>query len=58
MDFELKLREISMSWISVEIHWEILELWNLVKFGQQAPYYTLLQGKNKFPAKGDQKFEF
>jgi hypothetical protein len=31
--FELKFREISMSWISIEIHWKFLELWNLMKFG-------------------------
>jgi hypothetical protein len=35
-----------------------LELWILVKFGQQAPGYTSLQEKNEFPAKGDQKFKF
>jgi hypothetical protein len=29
-----------------------------VKFGQQAPGYTSLQGKNELPAKGNQKFEF
>jgi hypothetical protein len=29
-----------------------------MKFGRQAPCYTLLQGKCKFPAKEDQKFEF
>jgi hypothetical protein len=29
-----------------------------MKFGQQAPYYTLLQEKNHFPAKEDQKVEF
>jgi hypothetical protein len=33
MDFELKFREASTSWISIEIHWKILELWNLMKFG-------------------------
>jgi hypothetical protein len=36
-----------------------LELWISMKFGQQAPCYTLLPGKkNQFPSKGDQKFEF
>jgi hypothetical protein len=34
-----------MSWISLEIHWEFLELWISMKFDQQAPCYTLLQGK-------------
>jgi hypothetical protein len=29
-----------------------------MKSGQQAPGCTLLQGKNEFPTKGDQKFEF
>jgi hypothetical protein len=29
-----------------------------MKFGQQAPGYTLLQGKNQFPSIEDQKFEF
>jgi hypothetical protein len=31
--FELKFREFSMSWISIEIHWKFLELLNLMKFG-------------------------
>jgi hypothetical protein len=46
-----------MSRISIEIYWKFLELWISMKFGQQAPYYTLLQGKNPFPAKEDQKVE-
>jgi hypothetical protein len=29
-----------------------------MKFGQQAPCYTLLQEKNTFSAKEDQKVEF
>jgi hypothetical protein len=29
-----------------------------MKFGLQAPCYTLLQGKNQFLAKEDEKFEF
>jgi hypothetical protein len=29
-----------------------------MKSGQEAPDYTLLQGKNQFPSKEDQKFEF
>jgi hypothetical protein len=29
-----------------------------MKFGQQAPGYTLLQEKNQFPSKEDQKVEF
>jgi hypothetical protein len=29
-----------------------------MKFGQKAPCYTLLPGKNQFPSKEDQKFEF
>jgi hypothetical protein len=37
---------------------ENLGLWILVKFGQQAPCYTLLQEKINFQQKGDQKFEF
>jgi hypothetical protein len=41
-----------------KIHWKILELWILVKFGQQAPGYTSLQGKMNSQQKGDQKFEF
>jgi hypothetical protein len=44
---------------SKKIQWKILELWISMKFGQQAPCYTLLPGKkNQFPSKGDQKFEF
>jgi hypothetical protein len=46
MKFEQKFREAYMSWISIEIHWKILELWISIKFGQQAPCYTLLQEKN------------
>jgi hypothetical protein len=34
------------------IHWKILELWILVKFGQQAPGYTSLQGKMNSQHKG------
>jgi hypothetical protein len=45
MKFELKIREASMSWISIDIYWKFLELWISMKFGQQAPCYTLLQGK-------------
>jgi hypothetical protein len=32
IEFELKFKEISMSWISIEIHWKFPELWNLMKF--------------------------
>jgi hypothetical protein len=35
-----------------------MELWILMKFGQQAPCYTLLLGKINFHQKGDEKFEF
>jgi hypothetical protein len=44
MQFELKF--IELLWI--EIHWKILELWILKKFGQQAPCYSLLLGKINF----------
>jgi hypothetical protein len=44
IEFELKFREL----VRVEIHWKILELRILMKFGQQAPGYTLLQGKINF----------
>jgi hypothetical protein len=47
MELELKIREL----VSVEIHWKILELWILTNFGQQAPGYTLLQGKINFHQK-------
>jgi hypothetical protein len=46
--FELKCRELQ--W--VEIHWKILELSILMKFGQQAPGYTLFQGKINFHQRG------
>jgi hypothetical protein len=36
----------------------MLGLWILMKFGQQDPGYTLLQGKNQFPSKEGQKVEF
>jgi hypothetical protein len=42
----------------MEIHWKNLELWIAIKFGQQAPCYILLQEKNQFLAKEDQKFKF
>jgi hypothetical protein len=29
-----------------------------MKLEQQLPFYTLLEGKNKFPAKAYQKFKF
>jgi hypothetical protein len=44
VEVELKFREF----LRVEIHWKILELWILIKFGQQAPGYTFLQGKVNF----------
>jgi hypothetical protein len=44
VEVELKFREF----LRVEIHWKILELWILIKFGQQAPDYTFLQGKVNF----------
>jgi hypothetical protein len=47
-----------MSWVSIEIYWEFLELWISMNQGQQAPCYTLLLEKNQFPAKEDQKVEF
>jgi hypothetical protein len=53
MDFELKFSEASITRISIEIHWKFLELWNLMKFGYQAPCYTLLQGKINFQQKGN-----
>jgi hypothetical protein len=40
-----------MSWISIEIYWKFLELWISMKFGQQAPYYTVLQRKVTFQQK-------
>jgi hypothetical protein len=46
-EFELKIREL----LCVEIHWKILGLWILMKFGQQAHGYTLLQGKISFHQK-------
>jgi hypothetical protein len=50
--FELKFREASMSWISIEIHWKFSEPWNLMKFGLQAPCYILLSGEMNFHQKG------
>jgi hypothetical protein len=35
----------------MEIHWKNLELWIAIKFGQQAPYYTLLQEKKSISSK-------
>jgi hypothetical protein len=46
--FGSKIQRTSMSGISLEIHWEFLELWISMKFGQQAPCYTLLQEKINF----------
>jgi hypothetical protein len=46
-----KIQRTSMSGISLEIHGKFLELWILMKFGQQAPCYTLLQGKINFQQK-------
>jgi hypothetical protein len=44
--FGTKIQRTSMSEISLEIRWEFLEFWISMKFGQQAPRYILLQGKN------------
>jgi hypothetical protein len=44
--FGTKIQRTSMSWISIEIYWKFLELWISMRFGQQAPCYTLLPGKN------------
>jgi hypothetical protein len=49
--FGTKIQRTSMSWISIEIYCKFLELWILMKFGQQAPYYTLLQEKITFQQK-------
>jgi hypothetical protein len=40
MDFELKFRESSMSWISRKIDWKFLESWDLMTFGQRFPFFT------------------
>jgi hypothetical protein len=45
MEFELKIRELLWVEIHKKIHWKILGLWILMRFGQQAPGYTLLQEK-------------
>jgi hypothetical protein len=50
-EFELKFSEIPVSWVFKEIHWKFLLLWYWVKFGKQAPGYTLLQEKINFPQK-------
>jgi hypothetical protein len=49
--FGTKFQRTSMSWISIEIYWKFLELWILIKFGQQAPCYTLLREKIIFQQK-------
>jgi hypothetical protein len=54
----MKIQGIFYGLKSKKIHWKILELWISTKFGQQAPGYTLLQEKNHFPSKEDQKVEF
>jgi hypothetical protein len=58
MNFELKLREASMSWKQGKIDWNFLGTRILIKLGQQLRFYTLLRRKIKFQQKGDQKFEF
>jgi hypothetical protein len=49
--FGTKIQRTSMSWISIEIYWKFLELYISMKFGQQAPFYTLLPGKINFHQK-------
>jgi hypothetical protein len=49
--FGTKIQRTSISGISLEIHWKFLEVWISMKFGQQAPCYTLLQGKINFQQK-------
>jgi hypothetical protein len=45
MDFELKIREASMSWQQEKIDWNFLGTRILMKLGQQLPFYTLLKEK-------------
>jgi hypothetical protein len=58
MNFELKFREFSRSRKQGKIDWKFLGTRILIKLGQQLLFYTLLEGKIKFPAKVDQKFKF
>jgi hypothetical protein len=51
MEFELKIQGSFYELKSKENHWKNLGLWILMKFGQQAPGYTLLQGKINFHQK-------
>jgi hypothetical protein len=46
--FWTKNHRISMSWISIEIYWEFLELWISMNIFQKAHCYTLLSGKINF----------
>jgi hypothetical protein len=57
MDFELKIREVSMSWQQGKIDWNFLGTRLLMKLDQQLPFYTLFEGKINYQ-KRDQKFEF
>jgi hypothetical protein len=45
-----------MSWISLEIRWEFLELWISMTFGKQAPSHTLLQGKSHSSKRGSESW--
>jgi hypothetical protein len=58
LKFELKFKKVSMSWNRRKNHWKNLGLWILMKFGQQAPGYTLLQGKINFHKKRIKNLNF
>jgi hypothetical protein len=45
MDFELKFKEVSISWKQGKIDWNFLGTRILMELGQELPFYTLLQGK-------------
>jgi hypothetical protein len=55
LTFELKIHGNFYELKSKENHWKILELWISMKFGQQAPCYTLLSKKMNFHQKSIRK---
>jgi hypothetical protein len=60
-DYEWILNQKSENFYELNCNrnsWKFLELWISLKFRQQAPCYTLLQEKNPFLTKEDQKVEF
>jgi hypothetical protein len=58
MELESKFEGVPMSWTLIKIYWKFSRTLEFDEIWLAWSFLHLIARKNKFPLKGDQKFEF